>query len=139
MKRAFLVTLLIIVAVLQLSCTKAKPTRFDIVGKWGATTVTYYDANWKVDSQFEGFPNHYYNYWTFQINGALIYQPGTSGSPEYGDYVYNVNTKELTYIYEGYKRYVKAKVIEHSPTTMTLTADLEYAGKIMYTMEKLEW
>ena len=123
------------------ACTKSnpQPTKFDIVGKWGALSVTYTWPDKEAD-YFAPQGNSYYNYWTFQINGALIYESEPDHKKKYGDYVYNENTKKLTYIYDGYRYYVNADVIDMSPTEMVITADLgPSVGKTIYRLIKLEW
>lgn len=141
MKRFLKILLVTIFMGAALSCTKGNkndPTEFDLVGQWGVTTVTHIFSDGTSDF-FGQQGNSYYSYWTFQINGALVIKTNPSGDMQYGDYVYNANTGNLNYIYDGYTRRVNARVLVHNPTTMTVTADLQHAGEIIYTMKKVAW
>ena len=115
-----------------------EPTEFDIVGKWGVTTVTYINPD-GTSNFFGRQSNSFYSYWTFQINGVLIIKSQPSGDTQYADYVYDVNKKNLNYLYEGQTRRINAFVSVYSPTSMTVTADLQEVGKTIYTMEKVAW
>lgn len=140
MKRV-LYLLISLLALGLISCEKQadEPTVFDIYGKWGVTTVTYTYPD-KPSVYLEEFKSHYYEYWTFQINGFLIVKlEGTAGTTKYGDFTYYENKRQVNYRFEGTRRSITATIVEHSPTSMTFIADYQEVGRIIYTMKKVAW
>lgn len=140
MKRTLAALSLVVIAILTVFCSKGKdmPTEFDIVGQWGVTTVTHVNPN-SPSTFFEEYPGKYYSYWTFQVTGIMIEKAEPSGNTRYATYVYDVNKKKLTYLYEGYQRSIEARVIIHDPVTITVNEDLKEVGSTIYTMKKLAW
>lgn len=124
--------------IFTLSCQK-QPTSFDIVGQWGVTEAIYYHEN--ADPTRLTFSNNYYSqYWTFQINGALIITNHEGTKTEYGDYIYNTNTRNLRYRLPDniYKDYRDADVTIYSPTEILITTH-NYTGDSAIKLKKLKW
>ena len=128
----------LVFSVLSCSTSKDMPTEFDIVGQWGVTTVTHVNPN-SPSTFFEEYPGKYYSYWTFQVNGVMIEKFEPDGKTRYATYVYDVNKKKLSYLYEGYQRPIEAWVTVHDPVTITVTEDLKEVGTTIFTMKKLAW
>ena len=124
------------------SCTK-KPTVFDIVGEWGITETTFYWNKDVVNAEpsHSVFTNNYYwQFWDFQINGALIVRDHNRNVEENGDFIYNTSKRKLTYrFYDNiYDAYRDADVTIVSPIEMIVTTHT-YASDTVYKMKKLKW
>lgn len=123
------------------SCEKGhdnEPEEFDIYGKWGVTDVTYTYPD-RASVYMEERDGHYYEYWTFQVNGVLIVKYEPHGDTKYGDFVYYENKKQINYLFEGNRRSINATIVELSPTKMRFIADLQEVGQNIYTMKKIAW
>lgn len=129
-----------LISLLLISCEKQpdEPTVFDLYGKWGVSTVTY---TWpdRPAVYMEDRPGHYYEYWTFQVNGVVMQTFEGLGETKYGDFIYYKEQKKVSYVFDGNKRRITASIVEHSPTSMTFIADLQEVGETIYTMKKVAW